>query len=260
VAVAQLSFAANEQHNPGEPLHWAKEKSTDEQDAGMRHAIEPLLIGGSEYDGDGFAHKVKKAWRALAELQRFLEAGNVARAFTPGPGGIRIPSAGAEPMIAAGASRVPVCKECKRNIGTLHAPNCSHNFQKRAPHISTCENSVEPPQTFHFDGPPDFGLVGDLEIAAGGMVEIRACSECNYIAPSHRPNCSHNFQKRAPDRPLCSPSYESANREQNYQPVNVCTDPNCSCRRAPTICSDCGVDLDQNAHAAGCLRLNQPMV
>jgi hypothetical protein len=86
-------------------------------------------------------------------------------------------------------------------------------------------NAVEPPQTFHFDGPPDFGLVGDLEIAAGGMVEIRACSECNYIAPSHRPNCSHNFQKRA-----------------------------------PTICADCGVDLDQTAHAAGCLRLNQPVV
>lgn len=76
VAIAGLSQRANDQHNPGEPLHWAKEKSTDEQDAGMRHAIEPLLIGASEYDADGTAHKVKKAWRAVAELERWLLAGN----------------------------------------------------------------------------------------------------------------------------------------------------------------------------------------
>lgn len=78
VAIAELSQRANEQHNPGQPLHWAKEKSTDEADAGMRHAIEPLLIGGSDYDSDGAAHLVKKAWRACAELQRWLEAGNAA--------------------------------------------------------------------------------------------------------------------------------------------------------------------------------------
>jgi hypothetical protein len=76
VAIAGLSQRANDQHNPGEPLHWAMEKSTDEQDAGMRHAIEPLLIGASEYDNDGTAHKVKKAWRAVAELERWLLAGN----------------------------------------------------------------------------------------------------------------------------------------------------------------------------------------
>lgn len=76
VAIAGLSQRANDQHNPGEPLHWAMEKSTDEQDAGMRHAIEPLLIGAGEYDNDGTAHKVKKAWRAIAELERWLLAGN----------------------------------------------------------------------------------------------------------------------------------------------------------------------------------------
>ena len=76
-AVAQLSQKANEQHNPGQPLHWAKEKSTDEPDAGARHMIEPLMIGGSPYDSDGAAHLIKKAWRAMAELQRWLEAGNI---------------------------------------------------------------------------------------------------------------------------------------------------------------------------------------
>jgi hypothetical protein len=175
VAVAQLSFAANEQHNPGEPLHWAKEKSTDEQDAGMRHAIEPLLVGGSEYDGDGFAHKVKKAWRALAELQRFLDAGNVARApvvmFDAAPdtgvGGLKFVAGGTSRLdlcfACAGApdlphietcekfSRVSVCKECGRDLDEPHAPNCSHNFQKRAPTIcSDC--GVDLDQNAHAAG------------------------------------------------------------------------------------------------------------
>jgi len=149
VAVAQLSKWCDRKHNPDKPLDaaptWAKEKSTDEADAGMRHAMEPLTIGGSEYDPeDGFAHKVKKAWRAMAELERFLLAGNVARAFTPGPGGIRIPCAGAtllEQVLAAyswktdaqpfGEPEFAVCNECNY-IAPDHYPNCSKNFVRPA--------------------------------------------------------------------------------------------------------------------------------
>lgn len=68
-AVAQLSMIANEQHNPGEPLHWAREKSTDELDALMRH-----LIDAGALDTDGTRHSTKVAWRALANLQKELEA------------------------------------------------------------------------------------------------------------------------------------------------------------------------------------------
>lgn len=67
--VAELSRIANDQHNPGEPLHWAKEKSTDEADALMRHFIER---GG--FDTDGVRHSAKVAWRAMALLQRELES------------------------------------------------------------------------------------------------------------------------------------------------------------------------------------------
>lgn len=74
-AVAMLSFDANEQHNPGEPVHWAKEKSTDEKDALMRHLVDPLAVGGDVYDTDGHLHATKKAWRAMADLQRLLESG-----------------------------------------------------------------------------------------------------------------------------------------------------------------------------------------
>lgn len=69
LAVAELSRIGNEQHNPGEPLHWAKEKSTDEADALLRH-----LIDRGKLDADGVRHSTKVAWRALALLQREIEA------------------------------------------------------------------------------------------------------------------------------------------------------------------------------------------
>ncbi len=67
--VANASWVGNEQHNLGEPLHWAKEKSTDEADCLVRH-----LIQRGTYDSDGVRHTAKVAWRALALLQREIEA------------------------------------------------------------------------------------------------------------------------------------------------------------------------------------------
>ncbi len=68
VAVAQVSFAGNEQHNPGQPLHWAREKSTDQDDTIMRHFLQR-----GEFDTDGQRHSAKMAWRALALLQLEIE-------------------------------------------------------------------------------------------------------------------------------------------------------------------------------------------
>lgn len=68
--VAHCSFVGNKQHNGEDaPLHWAKEKSTDEPDALARH----LLDAGTR-DTDGVRHSTKVAWRALAMLQREIEA------------------------------------------------------------------------------------------------------------------------------------------------------------------------------------------
>ena len=66
--VSRVSMKGNEQHNPGEPLHWAKEKSTDEADALVRH-----LLDSGKLDTDGQRHTAKVAWRALALLERELE-------------------------------------------------------------------------------------------------------------------------------------------------------------------------------------------
>jgi hypothetical protein len=73
VAVAAVSYAANEQHNPGEPMHWARGKSSDHADCLLRHLIER-----GTNDSDGLSHTAKVAWRALALLQEELEAAGAA--------------------------------------------------------------------------------------------------------------------------------------------------------------------------------------
>lgn len=69
LVVAEVSRIGNEQHHPGEPLHWDKSKSTDEADALLRH-----LLDRGTLDTDGLRHSAKVAWRALALLQRELDA------------------------------------------------------------------------------------------------------------------------------------------------------------------------------------------
>ena len=66
--VARVSQIGNEQHNPGEPLHWAKDKSRDEADCILRH-----LLQADQLDEDGVLHGAKVAWRGLALLQRILD-------------------------------------------------------------------------------------------------------------------------------------------------------------------------------------------
>ena len=68
--VSQVSQNGNEQHHPGEPLHWDRNKSTDELDALARHLIDHSI---NPMDTDGMLHIGKVAWRALAYLQKHLE-------------------------------------------------------------------------------------------------------------------------------------------------------------------------------------------
>ncbi len=71
-AVARVSRIGNEQHNPGSELHWDRSKSADEYDACARHLLD--RASGSEFDSDGQRHMAKVAWRALAALQKEIEA------------------------------------------------------------------------------------------------------------------------------------------------------------------------------------------
>jgi len=67
-AVAALSKAGNDKHNPGEPLHWSRDKSDDHADCILRH-----MVDRGKVDSDGHLHDAKVAWRALAQLQLAVE-------------------------------------------------------------------------------------------------------------------------------------------------------------------------------------------
>ncbi|GAC1590856.1 MAG: hypothetical protein NVS3B25_09710 [Hymenobacter sp.] len=67
--IARVSFIGNEQHNPGQPMHHARGKSSDHADCAVRHLMDRGTI-----DTDGLRHTAKAAWRVLALLQEELEA------------------------------------------------------------------------------------------------------------------------------------------------------------------------------------------
>lgn len=68
VELARLSHDSNEQHNPGEPVHWERGKSDDHDDCAMRH-----FMDRGKRDTDGKRHTAKAAWRLLAMLQLEIE-------------------------------------------------------------------------------------------------------------------------------------------------------------------------------------------
>lgn len=68
-AIADVSRVGNDQHNPGEPMHHARGKSSDHADCIVRH-----LMDRGTVDTDGLRHAAKAAWRVLALLQEELEA------------------------------------------------------------------------------------------------------------------------------------------------------------------------------------------
>lgn len=73
-AVARVSVAGNEKHNPGEPLHWSRGKSADQMDCVIRHSLTP-----AELDEDGEPEAVHALWRLMAEVQLLEEKRNAVK-------------------------------------------------------------------------------------------------------------------------------------------------------------------------------------
>lgn len=69
--VARHSVRANEKHNPGDPVHWARDKSTDHEDCIARHSL-AIAVDPDSLDDDA-PHIVCRAWRSLAALQVWAE-------------------------------------------------------------------------------------------------------------------------------------------------------------------------------------------
>lgn len=70
--VAKVSYYGNEKHNPGQPLHHAREKSTDHADCILRHLLDNAADPGG-FDGE-MLHAACLVWRCLALTQIMLEA------------------------------------------------------------------------------------------------------------------------------------------------------------------------------------------
>jgi polyhydroxyalkanoate synthesis regulator phasin len=66
--VSRLSKVGNDQHNPGQPMHHNRDKSTDHANKVIKH-----LVDRGKFDTDGVRHSVKAAWRALALAQEEIE-------------------------------------------------------------------------------------------------------------------------------------------------------------------------------------------
>lgn len=67
MAVAMMSYMANQKHNPTEELGWSWNRSDDHADCVARHALRDDTL-----DEFNLPHKVAKAWRAMADLQKYL--------------------------------------------------------------------------------------------------------------------------------------------------------------------------------------------
>jgi hypothetical protein len=72
LAEVGVAVAGNDQHNPGERLHWAREKSTDQLNTAFRHQFD--YAKGVKKDTDGQWHLAKAIWRLKAQLQLDIEA------------------------------------------------------------------------------------------------------------------------------------------------------------------------------------------
>lgn len=66
--ISRISKIGNDQHNPGQPMHWSRGKSTDHANKIIKH-----LVDAGKMDTDNTRHTAKMAWRALAMLQEELE-------------------------------------------------------------------------------------------------------------------------------------------------------------------------------------------
>lgn len=94
-AIAAVIGAGQRQHG----THgWDRAKSTDEANTLIRHFLERGTI-----DTDGVRHSAKMAWRALALLQKEIEAAT-----------------------GAGISRGSYCSACHADFGGAHAETCEH--------------------------------------------------------------------------------------------------------------------------------------
>lgn len=79
--VAALSKEGNDQHNPGQPLHWDRSKSGDELDALARHLLDGAM--SVQPIDEQIQHQRAIAWRAMAHLEKLCERRHIEQCDGP---------------------------------------------------------------------------------------------------------------------------------------------------------------------------------
>jgi hypothetical protein len=87
--VVRVAVEGNKQHNPGEKLRWAREKSTDQLNTAFRHQFD--YGTGVKKDTDGVYHLAKAIWRLMAQLQLDIEEEARAASSEPVPSPVTAP-------------------------------------------------------------------------------------------------------------------------------------------------------------------------
>lgn len=72
-AVASHSYVNNEKHNPGETLHWSRDKSNDHLDSLARHLTDLGKLTLPLHNPEKIELLKAIVWRGLAELQLTIE-------------------------------------------------------------------------------------------------------------------------------------------------------------------------------------------
>lgn len=138
VELVRVAVAGNEQHNPGEPLHWARGKSMDQLNTAMRHLFdhgqgatydtEPdAVLAAIDFEGRGYRtmHLAKAAWRLLAEIQLLCEARaalDLMSLDAPTPPYVGLQETPPPPAVYTGER--PRCWGCNAAQNDPHGPGC----------------------------------------------------------------------------------------------------------------------------------------
>jgi hypothetical protein len=132
--VSSVSQIGNDKHNPGEPLHWSRNKSHDQLDALMRHVVDVAIEDGNDnrLGNETVYFLAQVAWRALAELQiRLEEKAEAARAEPE-----------ATPVTEPEPKRMMVCWRCEKHTAVSFSrpggvdPLCRNCMQKMYPEFA----------------------------------------------------------------------------------------------------------------------------
>jgi len=236
-AVANVSFVGNQQHNPGEEMHWSRGKSADHADCIARHLIERGTV-----DEDGVLHSAKLAWRAMALLQIEIEEGQKARGNDNCRDGRSVYEQ--KHGLKAGEGKMPIEEFRERFIAHAGEPffstqNQPQDFEEPAEGLTFNNVPIEYVETL------DPTVPFAPELAPVYTIDVPTAPHAVGYSPGC-PDCQNSREvRRAAARD--EPSYRAEHSEVNYALMGL----GCHPRVAKTIALGTTFNYDASSYTPG---------